>query len=343
MNRLKKIFWKNNQRGMTLIEILVFVAIFTLISTAFVSILLVVLQVQNRETSRAEVNRQSQFLVHLIQRYVEESSLIETENVINDVGGVLTAVPTSTLVLRMASSSDYNSSTDTFTPFPRVHIYLDNGVVYMKEGDDAAPQALNSDRVIVDRLEFVRRSNPDSLSTVDVTLALHFKTNNIQRQFSQLIQTAIARVNAASFDSDVVPSSTLNNLSLGVLGRPWKSINGIINFAGGNVGIGSDPDSAYRLDVYGTGKPSRFNSDLFITGKFGVGTTTALAADQELTVVGGVRILPNTATPDGCNESTRGTIWFYRDYDGNNDLMQVCQKVNGFLMWYNLLATSTEP
>ena len=350
INLLKKfIYLTRKKQGLTLIEILVFIAIFSVISIAFVSILLTVLQVQNRESSRAEVNRQSQFLLNVIQRFVEESSLIETENEVTDVGGRLVAVPTSTLTFRVTSSTDYIAGPpEQFLPVAKNYIYLDQGKAYLKEGENGIPQALTSDRVVIDRLEFVKRIYPDALDSVDVTIGIHYNATNIQKRFSQLIQTGVARINAATFDSDIVPSSTANPsaLQLGVPGRKWGSVNGVIYFGNSNVGIGAAPDSSYGFDVLSA--PSRLTSPVYVVAgggglvRLGIGTTTATSTDQELTIVGGMRLIPAGGfAKDTCDDSTRGSIWFEKS--GGDDLFQICVKVGGIFTWYNLMATTSAP
>src|SRR3989344_1779290 len=98
-----------HKAGFTILELLVFSAIFSLVAITFVSILISVTRVQLRETASAEVNQQSQFIMQTIQRYIEESSIIETPP----------ETPTDTLKLRISSSTDSPSS------FALTEIYLD--------------------------------------------------------------------------------------------------------------------------------------------------------------------------------------------------------------------------
>ncbi|MEK9173513.1 MAG: prepilin-type N-terminal cleavage/methylation domain-containing protein [Patescibacteria group bacterium] len=243
MKNIKKTINGISRRGFTLIELLIFSAIFTVISVTFIAILISVTRVHVRESSNAEVNRQSQFLIHTIQRNIEESSLIDIE--VDPVTGTKT---TSTLVLRMPASSDDPSN------FARTYIYASSGIAYIKTKDNGAPEPLSTGRVKVDSLIFTKRSNPPGHDSVDISLSISYNTDNIQKKFAQVIKTSVARVNAATFDSNLIPAST-TDLVIGTAAVEWRSINGTINFkeeAEGNylrVGI-NQANPTYRLDIF---------------------------------------------------------------------------------------------
>jgi type II secretory pathway pseudopilin PulG len=317
--------------GFTILELVIFSAIFSMIAIVFVSVLISILRVQTRESAAAEVNRQSQFLMQIIQRYVEESSMI-------DIDDAYIGIVTSTLTLRMTSSSDIN------LPYPaQVFIYASGTQVFLKDGRVGEPQPLTTDRVVVDRFEFKKHTTPKARDSVDVVIGVSYNSPNLQKKFSQLIQTAVARVNAATFDSDIVPSSTANNLNLGVLGRTWQTVNGVIFFDGGSVGIGLNPSIDYSLDVNG---PFRVNDNAFVSGSSGrgslnVGTTTPTVNHQlVVTGEGGLRLWPTSARPacDVFNSQNRGLIWFLTGTP--DDKLQICMFSGGTFQWVTL-ATST--
>ena len=304
-------------------------AIFALISVSFVAVLISILRVQNRETSLAEVNRQSQFVLTTIQRYIEESSLIETQ--VSDTA-------TSTLVLRMASSSDFVDG--TYNP-AQTFIYFANNKVYLKEFQNGDPQALTSDRVVVDQLDFKKHANPGGHDSVDIVLALHYNSPNIQKRFAQLLQTSVGRINAATFDSNIMPSST--NLSIGSQGYPWNSINGIINFSNGNVGVGGVADANYKLSINGgvsaLGNPSYFagrvgiNFDPNNPGPNGNG-------QQQLTVNGNIRLISGSIGTVSCSSDYIGTIAL--DYTSGNTRLIICTVKGGVYKWAYIVATTTQ-
>jgi type II secretory pathway pseudopilin PulG len=226
--------------GFTIIELLIFAALFSIIGVAFLSVLVSTIQVQTRQTAAAEVNQQTQFLLETIQRAVESSSGVEMSS--NSAS--------TTLKLRMSSSS-----TDP------TYIYLSGTTAYLKQTDSGAVQQLTSDKVKVSNLTFTKRANPPGHDSVNVAFTVEFNTSNIKQAFLQNLQLSVARVGAATFDADVVPGTT-NTYNLGVTSQVWQSINNIIYFSGSNVGVGvSSPGQT--LEVNGgvrlntsTSKPS---------------------------------------------------------------------------------------
>jgi hypothetical protein len=163
---------------------------------------------------------------------------------------------------------------------------------------------------VVDRLEFIKRQNRGGRDSVSITLQISYKTSNIQRKFSQLLKTAVTRVSAATFDSSLYPS-TNGTLDLGGAGYVWKSINGVLNFSGSNVGIG-------------TIMPA---STLDVAGKISA---------QSLEVNGNIRLLQGVQGL--CNLSSRGAISFIEAVDINEaDRFQVCiQQIGGGYSWVDL-------
>lgn len=220
----------SSSRGFSLLEVIIFSAIFSVIMVSFITILVAVTRVQTRQQAAAEVNQQSQFLLQQIQYYVERSSLIELSQ----------DVATSTLKLRMPASAE-----------DPTYIYLSGSTLYLQKTATGTAQALNSSKVNVSSLNFfVKRANPPGHDSVSVSFTVAYNTASPQQKFSQTLQTAIARVSAATFDSNVIPSSTAT-YKLGVSGNTWSSINDIINFSGSNVGIGTASPGA-ALEVSGT-------------------------------------------------------------------------------------------
>lgn len=265
----------SRRRGFTLIEVLIFSAILAIVAVAFSSILISVTRVQVRQQAAAEVNQQSQFLLQTFQRYIETSSLIE----------LAADTATTTLKLRMTSS--------TADP---TYLYLSGGIVYLKETDSGTPQPLTSSNVSVTNLTFKKRANPPGRDSVSIVFTVTYSTASPQKSFSQSIDTAVARVSAATFDSNVVPS-TPNFYKVGVSSQAWQSINDIIYFSGSNVGIGvSSPG-------------------------------------QTVEVNGGLR-LNTTASQPSCSSAQRGTFWVVQSGAGAKDNVQVCVKnASGTYAW----------
>jgi type II secretory pathway pseudopilin PulG len=227
------------RKAFTLIELLIFAAIFAVATIAFTTILLATVQIQGRQGSQAEVNQQSQFALQQIQYYIERASLVDVPQ----------DTPTSTLKLYLG----INSQDPTF-------ITLNNGVVYLQQTATGTLQALTSSKVTVSNLTFTRRANPPGHDAVNIALTMSFAAPNAQQAFSEILQSSVARVSAATFDSNVLPSSTAT-YSLGATGAIWNSVNGILNFSGSNVGIGVTPVAP--LEVAG-GNVRVDNGDVYV-------------------------------------------------------------------------------
>ncbi|MDP2598390.1 MAG: type II secretion system protein [Candidatus Liptonbacteria bacterium] len=255
-----------SRRAFTIVELLIFIAIFVVVVSAFITILVSVTRVQVRQTAASEVNQQSQFLLQQVQYYVERSSLIDLAQ----------DAATSTLRLRMATDSED----------PTI-IYLASSTVYIQQGASAAAQ-LTSSKVNVTALTFTKRAHASAHDSVSVSFIIAYN-GSLQQTFSQALDTSIARVNAATFDSNVVPSSTAT-YSLGVSGQVWTSVNGVLYFSGSNVGIGVSSPA------------------------------------QALEVNGGLRLNTATAQPTCDATSTRGTFWVVENGAGVQDSVQVCAK-----------------
>ncbi len=225
----------HSRKGFTILELLVSSAIFALIMVSFITMLVAVVRIQSRQSAVVQVNGESQFLLQQIQYYIERSSLIELNQ----------DIATSTLKLRMAASS-----------LDPTYIYLSSSTVYLKQTATGTPQALTTSMVNVTSLVFVKRSNAPGHDSVSVSFVVANNTQNVMQQFSQALQTAVARVSAATFDSNVEPSSTAGAYSLGTDTRYWNSINNVINFADSNVyftgyvgvNMGSQPSKPFQVN-----------------------------------------------------------------------------------------------
>jgi hypothetical protein len=234
----------NDRSGYTLVELLIFLAISAVVVVAFTGILVVTVQIQGRQSSAATVQQESTALLQQVQYYVQNAALVD----------IPVDTPTSTLVLRMSSSTQ-----DPTT----ITLATSTGIVYIQEGSNA-PQPLTSGRVAIANLTFVRHANPPAHDSVEVTFTANATTNNIANAFAQAFRTTVTQVSAASFDSNIVPSST-NTYSLGTTGAVWNNINGVIYFNGSNVGIGTASALA-PLEVQG--------SDLFVYNPSGASYIT---------------------------------------------------------------------
>lgn len=169
------------RRGFTLVELLVFIAVFSAVVIGFVTIFIAATRVQSRQTSASEVETQAQFLLQQVQYYVGAARLVDMAQ----------DVATGTLKLRQSSSA---TSSDPIT------IYASSGIVYLQQGAGGAAQALSSNRVTVANLSFTRHYNLTSSSTAygtdSVSFSFTVSASNAgvgsSRYYSQSFQSSVA-------------------------------------------------------------------------------------------------------------------------------------------------------
>lgn len=256
----------SSRAGFTTIELILFSAIFALISVSFLSVLVAVVKVQSRQGASDDVNQQSDFALATIQRVVEQSSYIDGTS----------GVASSGIALRMAST--------TLDP---TLIYSSAGTLWLKEGS-ADAQRLMTTGVNVSNATFTKRSNAGGKDSVSVALTVNNASASSTQAIARVLNILVSRVSAATFDSDVLPSTT-NGYKLGSTGSLWQNINDLIYFSSSNVGIG------------------------------------AAAPASKLEVDGGIRINTATSKPT-CASGIRGTLWFTQAGGGSNDTTEVCMR-----------------
>lgn len=212
--------------GLTLLELLIFVGIFSMIIIAFMAVFTTISVINLRSSSATEVASQTQFLLQTIQYYVGQSSAVD----------ITADTATTTLKLRMQ-----NSAID-----PTI-ISLSGSTVTLQQGGGQVKN-LTSGKVNVTSLQFTRRTNPPGHDSVAVAFVVEYNTSNLKQQFVQSFNSAVSRAAAATFDSNILP--TTGGLDVGITATPWRSINNTIYFNGSNVGIGNS-SAAQTLQVTG--------------------------------------------------------------------------------------------
>ena len=228
------------QRGFSLVELLVYIGIFTAVSVFLVGIFIIFTRVNIHQTSINEVNDQISFVNNTIQRVIRESSLVSMP-----VG-----TATTTIELRMASS--------TLDP---TRVYLEDNAIYLEEGS-FSPISLTDSHVVVDNFLATEYENPGGNSIVQIYMTVSYNTSNEQAKFKRTFRTAISRASAATFDSDVLPDAD-DSRDIGNASQNWKDayFSGDVG-VGGNIGIGISPAVGISLKVIGD---TEVTGDIFIT------------------------------------------------------------------------------
>jgi|GEM_PF-1955181 len=266
--------------GYTLIELLVYIGVFALVAVGLTTTFVAVTRVQTEQTSDVEIDQQSAFLLSRLQDYIANASLID----------IPVSAPTSTLRLRVpAHTSD-----------PTV-ITVTGGVVYVAQGA-GTPQPLTSNKVSVSNLTFTRQANPGSHDSVSLSFRMSPVGSILANAIAEAFQLSVERVSAASFDSDLVPSST--NLNLGVTGNTWTSVNNVIYFSGTKVGVNNNVP-VQPLDVSG---------NAVVRGDVGIGNTSPSALLDLKSLVAGTH-------------PANTTLAVFRDFYNNG--------ANGQQLWMN--------
>lgn len=257
---------KQAKRGFTLMEVLIYTAILSITGTILSGVLLNTTKIKGRQTAVIEVNEQLNFVLQNVQRSIMDSSIIDIEN----------SVSTSTLVLR------YKDETKNPTQF-----YVSDNIVYKKEAANT-PQPLTDNSVIANAINFLKVSGYSGHDSLQIDLTLSYNTNNPVSAFSRTLSSAIARVSAATFDSDLVPGSSIHDL--GTSENKWQDlyVSGITNFGGvGYTWPAADGTDGQNLSTNGLGvlswsEPAGYWSALgnnisnTNTGNVGIGTTAPL-------------------------------------------------------------------
>jgi Tfp pilus assembly protein FimT len=219
-----------DKKGYSLIELLVYVSIFAVSAVFLTAILVSVTRIQTRQNSVNEVNQQIAFVSDTVQQLIHDSSLIDVES----------GTPTSTLKLRMASS--------TLDP---VMIYASGTAIYLSEGTvipSSAPVALTNSTVNVNNFTITKYENSGGGATVQLGITMTYNSGTPSAQLTRSLQTSIARVSAAQFDSAVYPTGVSSTLTLGTAVNPWYTgyFNNNVSIGGqyGQIGLGTGPSAS---------------------------------------------------------------------------------------------------
>ncbi len=249
----------NAASGFTLFELLLYVGIFAIAAGLLTGILTTLTRVQVRENASVEVSGQAQFVIQRLQQLIRDASIVELP----------ANQATSTLKLRTTDPASDPTC-----------VQLSGGVVYVMQGNDgvnkqncfatSSPQAapLTDAKVIVNSLAFTKFSNPPAKDTTQINLTLSYNSTNPQESLiSRTLETAITKVSAAVFDSDIIPAAD-NVYNVGLGAQRWvngyfannllvgyTSMTGGVAAFNGSLGVGTNAPAASALvDLSSTAK-----------------------------------------------------------------------------------------
>lgn len=163
-----------HRKAFTLVELLVYVAVFSIVVVGFITVFVSILRIQSQQSGQTQVEEESQFLLQQIQYYVENARLVD----------MTLDTATSTLQLR-----EFSSSIDPTT------ISATGGVAYLNQGTSSNPFALTSSHVAVSNMQFTRHYNIGSSSafgadSVSFSFTISYNVSNTLEQYTQSYQSS---------------------------------------------------------------------------------------------------------------------------------------------------------
>ena len=185
------------QKGQTLVEVLIYIAIFGTVATSLIGIVWNVTKIHSYQVANNEVDSNLSYAMNLINDKIRSASSVESAT-------------GSTLVLRMS-----NNTTTTFS--------VTDGVLYLQEGS-ADPVAVISDRVAVSSLNFEKIDMAGAKGGARVSMTLNYvpKEGTSSEVQKTLISAITRSATAISFSEDIVPGQN-NSYSVGSSSLNWKN------------------------------------------------------------------------------------------------------------------------
>lgn len=238
--------------GFTAIELLIYVAIFSILALSFSSIFVSFTRVNVDQLARNEVASQLNFILQTIQNAVQNSSFVTVRSTIDDVGGTFDEIDSSLgspmKYLVMKRGVENSGTNDAESPLV---IYKDNdGSIVMRQGRGTlqTTSKLTTDRVSANTLTFVKLNNSPGRNIIEINLVLNSLSNQGQ-QISRTLLLGVGEAFAAIFDTDLLPA-TDNLSSLGQSTKQWKEghFSGDVTAGTLTVGGGTKITTTY----YGT-------------------------------------------------------------------------------------------
>jgi len=211
MNLTSRKKFKKFQKAFTLIEVLIYTAIFSVVAAGIMGVAWNITRLHTTQIASNEVDENLRYIMNLVNSKVRKANIIKEAS-------------STTLVLEMPDST---KSPVTFS--------LSNGVLYMQEGT-AEPVAITSNRVVVQSLTFQKIEVAGAKGGVKINITLAYKEPTGTTSFSREFFNTVTKVNAITFDSDILPDE--NNLrNVGLQSLRWKNgyFSGDVNVTGGNV------------------------------------------------------------------------------------------------------------
>lgn len=177
-NQLKKI----NQKGFTLIEMLVYISVLTIICAAIVSFLFWAIKTNAKSRAAAEVSDNARRAMETMFYEIRQATSVYTPTSVFDVSQGQLSLET--------KISPPNNETKTYEDF-----YLADGKLYLKK-EGIAPEQITSDQVRVSNLIFKYLGSSGNLASVQINLKVEYNDSSGRPEFQaevNLISSATLR------------------------------------------------------------------------------------------------------------------------------------------------------
>lgn len=244
----------SSYNGFTLLEILIYIAIFAIVGGLLTGIVTTVTRVEVRGGASAEVATQLNFTLQTVQRLIRDASAVVVNNSPSDhENDAALGSSASYLHLRMRDSAGGATDRD-----PMV-IWFDPAtkVVKLQQGSDGNETVSDLTTAKVasasSNLQFQKFSNPPGHDVVQLDITLAYNAPTPEGVVMRTLQSAVGRVSAATFDSDLLPGGD-NQRSVGAPASRWVngyfSGNLIVNGAASQMGVrvsSVEPDTIFEV------------------------------------------------------------------------------------------------
>ena len=210
---------KGNASGFTLVELLIYSAVFAGVSLTLAYFLTTFLKVSGYQASASEVANQANFILQKIEHEAANASTVAVNDTGDDEADGTLGSPYAKLVMKTKAENGADGS-DAASP---VSIWRDatTGDVMMKIGNQPAA-ALNKSTVKANALTFTKVSTPPGKDVVLVGLTLEYQSPTPAERISRQFALGIGKASAAAFDTQLTPNAT--TLDIGSSIKKWRSL-----------------------------------------------------------------------------------------------------------------------
>ncbi len=209
----------SNLSAFTLIEVLIYSVVFVVAAGLLLNALIVVTKIESEQSTTVEVLGQIDFVMQHIKRLVAQSSAIEVSG------------SEKKITLYMSDNTKNPTS---------IRWKNAQKIIEVQEGGGQWT-TLTTSKVRVDDAAFTLRQSPGGFDAVEVSLTM----SAVAGGSSRTVTTAIARANAATFDSNLTPNAPAT-LDIGGSGQEWR--RGTFSSAVG-IGVAAPVDANISLQV----------------------------------------------------------------------------------------------